>query len=68
MISRHTPTHFIPSSAHLTAQIDAAMAKFDAAREQAILAKEAREMERRVRAQTNAAKARHYFNIQHGRA
>lgn len=49
---------FTPSSWHLTQQIDAAMAKFDAAREQAALREEARKDERDARAWAAQVEAR----------
>ena len=55
-----TPKHFTPSSSNLLLQITAAEAKFAAAREQALLRKEARQLDRleRVMAAEAAAKSR----------
>lgn len=58
------PKPFTPSSNMLLAMIASAEAKFEADREQALLRKEARDMERYVRAETNAAKARFFRSLQ----
>lgn len=53
----------IPSSWLLQKQVDAAMAKFDAAREQALLRKEARRDAYNARARDAEVKARFYRRI-----
>lgn len=67
-ISTPTPAHFEPSSAMLTAMLDRACARFDHSREDALAKKDWAENAREVRAQAMAAKARYYFDLQHGRA
>jgi len=57
---------FEPSSSMLNVMIARAEAKFDAAREQAMLRAEAAEDARSARAWDAEVKARHYFRIQHG--
>jgi hypothetical protein len=53
-----TPTHFVPSSWHLEQQIAAAMAKCDSDVEQARLRKEARDLDREIKAQAHATAVR----------
>lgn len=57
---------FVPSSWHLTQQIDHAMAKFEGDREQQRLCKEARKLDRDVKAMVNEVKAKHYARIVRG--
>lgn len=65
-IHRDPVTHFEPSSSNLLAQVEAAMAKFDAAREQAALKVEARRDLCVARGIARAARGRHYDAIQRG--
>lgn len=59
-------THFQPSPRLLMAQISAAEARFEAAREQASLRAEAEAERRAARAHEAEVKARYYARIQHG--
>lgn len=63
-----TPSNkpFTPSSWLLEQQMEAAMAKFDRARERALAEKEEEAIARQVRAEMNRTKAIHYARIQRG--
>ena len=65
-IHRDPVTHFTPSSTNIMSQVEAAMAKFDAAREQAALRVEARRDLCIARGLAQAVRGRHYDAIQRG--
>jgi len=64
---QNNPNKLIPpSSSTLLLQLQAAEAKFEGSREQAILRKEAREIELYVRGEVRAARGRYYRRLQLG--